>query len=296
MRIFAIIWILLTTVSCVKTLDVTTDVNQVNRYYAFAFFNPDSTGKLMLGRMNGITEPYAFIDTAKAEVSNLTRIESNNMLSVGEGNYRSGRMGFSSGDTLQLQVEWNKNLILIKDKVPEGIEINDVKSYPYTANYVGRTTAFTLSFKDSAYAENHYRIWIQEAYWKYKRNNQDEIIDSSWVLSTMPISGTELPFIRNEYNVYTNRELLCTDETFNGLETSFVVFRNAPEEKDIRRVYFDVFIENLSPSLYHYYNDRNAHLWQQTSITQLPTEVEGNLGNVYGVMGIFRASRFRINL
>jgi hypothetical protein len=55
-----------------------------------------------------------------------------------------------------------------------------------------------------------------------------------------------------------------------------------------------VVIENLDVDLYNYYNSRNAHLWQQSSIIQTPTQVQGNLGSVFGVIGAYSVDAFTI--
>ena len=282
--------------SCVKELDIS-DVDQNNtQVYAFAFFNPDSVGKVSIGRIQGITQPFSWVDTAKVLVENTVSGEVQSFASVGNGDYQSSKFTFETSDSLLLSFSLGLTEYHVMERVPEDISIEKVETYPFIANFVGRTTAFSIRFKDSAAAKNHYRIWINEAFWEYELDEDGEVSDSTLVSQIMPISGTELPFIRNEYNVYTNKELLFTDETFNGLNTSLVVYRNAPNDQTIRRLYFDVYLENLSPSLFHYYNDRNAHLWQQNSITQLPTAVEGNWGNAYGVFGIYRAKRFRVAL
>ena len=282
--------------SCVKELDVTDSDQNSTQVYAFAFFNPDSLGKVSIGRIKGITQPYSWVDTAKVLVENTVSGEVQSLASIGNGAYQSSKFDYRTSDSLLLSFSLGKAEYQEIERVPEDIAIEKVESYPFIANFVGRTTAFNLTFKDSAAAKNHYRIWINEVFWEYELDEDGLISDSTLVSQIMPISGTELPFIRNEYNVYTNKELLFTDETFNGLNTSLVVYRNAPNDLTIRRLYYDVYLENLSPSLFHYYNDRNAHLWQQNSITQLPTEVEGNWKNAYGVFGIYRAKRFRVSL
>lgn len=282
--------------SCVKELDVN-DVDESNtQVYAFAFFNPDSVGKVNIGRIKGITKPYSWVDTAKVLVENTVNGEVQSLPSIGNGAYQSSKFAYHTADSLLLSFSLGNDEYQEMERVPEDIVIEKVEIYPFIANFVGRTTAFSIRFKDSAAAKNHYRIWINEAFWEYQLDEIGLVIDSVLVTQIMPISGTELPFIRNEYNVYTNKELLFTDETFNGLNTSLVVYRNAPNDQTIRRLYYDVYLENLSPSLFYYYNGRNAHLWQQNSITQLPTAVEGNWSNAYGVFGIYRAKRFRVSL
>ena len=121
-------------------------------------------------------------------------------------------------------------------------------------------------------------------------------IDSVSQTERVAISGNEIPFLRNPYNAYTTKEILFSDETFNGVAARFEIFETLIKSNSniYKTEYIDIYLENISESIYTYLNTRNAHLWQQNSITQLPSKVTGNLGVAYGVFGAYSTDRYRI--
>lgn len=121
-------------------------------------------------------------------------------------------------------------------------------------------------------------------------------IDSSRFSERISLGGNEVPFLRNPYNTYTTKELIFSDETFNGVSAKFEIFETLVKNNSATSVTesIDVYLENISESIYTYLNTRNAHLWQQNSITQLPSKVHGNLGVAYGVFGAYSTDKFRI--
>jgi hypothetical protein len=138
-------------------------------------------------------------------------------------------------------------------------------------------------------------LWVEERYWLYERSKLGVLVDSSLRVRKLPISGNDIAFLRNPYNVYSSRELLFSDVTFNGLRVGLEFYRALGESELERTESYRVLLENLHPDLYVYYNDRNAHLWQQSSITQTPTKVEGNMENVYGIFGLYQVSEFVVD-
>jgi hypothetical protein len=54
-----------------------------------------------------------------------------------------------------------------------------------------------------------------------------------------------------------------------------------------RPVSIEFHFEYISKSLYEFYNTRNAHIWQQQSISQLPGMIKGNVPGAYGVVGAY---------
>jgi hypothetical protein len=112
-------------------------------------------------------------------------------------------------------------------------------------------------------------------------------LDSAIEWQTMKIDGNETPFVRNNFNNYTEQEILFSDEIFNGVLSTFrfhnlLPFQNTTSEKTMSVL---VTLENISFATYQYYNSRAEHLWSQKSITQLPGPVQTNIPKGYGVLG-----------
>ena len=127
----------------------------------------------------------------------------------------------------------------------------------------------------------------------YSFDANNSIIDSNIIWEKSSISGDEIGFIRNTYNTYTTKELLFSDESFNGLTSTFTFYLTKPEnESSSRIIQHRIVIENLPLELFDYYNSRNAHLWQQSSITQSPTPLSGNIPNMYGVFSAYNLTEY----
>ena len=79
-------------------------------------------------------------------------------------------------------------------------------------------------FKDSAYNRNFYRLYCLRTFKKYTLDKDGKKIDSVSQTERVAISGNEIPFLRNPYNSYTTKEILFSDETFNGVAARFEIF------------------------------------------------------------------------
>jgi hypothetical protein len=103
----------------------------------------------------------------------------------------------------------------------------------------------------------------------------------------LKIDGNEIPFQRNNYNNYTDYEILFSDETFNGVLSSLEFYNLLPfsNTKTEKTLSVTITLDNLTKALFDYYNSRAAHLWNQRSITQLPGPIQSNIPNGYGVIG-----------
>ena len=107
--------------SCVKELDIS-DADQNNtQVYAFAFFNPDSLGKVSIGRIKGITQPFSWVDTAKGLVENTVSGEVQSLASVGNGAYQSPKFVFQTSDSLLLSFSLGFTEYHVMERVPEDI-------------------------------------------------------------------------------------------------------------------------------------------------------------------------------
>ncbi len=266
--------------SCVKKIDNRSDTPKIQAYFVHAFICPDSTTSLQVGKVSGITEPTEFIDDAMIELFNPSKGKRWTLLGKKQGKYVANcEVNFN--DSVSVEIALKTGKIQKRIKIPNAVKIQKVVQYTTTISFIGPTLAYKISFKDSAYTDNFYRIYVKQIRRKFFDNG-----DSLDVVEQVPISGDELPFLRNIYNNYTTKELLFSDETFNGLKNDFEIYERIPGLKAGEKIISStVYIENLDLALFTYYNSRNAHLWQQSSIIQTPTQVQGNLGTVFGVVG-----------
>ncbi len=266
--------------SCVKKIDNRSDTPKIQAYFVHAFICPDSTTSLQVGKVSGITEPTEFIDDAMIELFNPSKGKRWTLLGKKQGKYVANcEVNFN--DSVSVEIALKTGKIQKRIKIPNAVKIQKVVQYTTTISFIGPTRAYKISFKDSAYTDNFYRIYVKQIRRKFFDNG-----DSLDVVEQVPISGDELPFLRNIYNNYTTKELLFSDETFNGLKNDFEIYERIPGLKAGEKIISStVYIENLDLALFTYYNSRNAHLWQQSSIIQTPTQVQGNLGTVFGVVG-----------
>lgn len=276
--------------SCVKEVRVTDSGEKPNAYFLNAFLCEDSQARVQIGRVSGITEAYDFV--ADASVVLVSKGQRFPMAHVRDGWYASSLFVAAPNDSIRLEVVHGLKGFTRELRSPTRLQIQGVQTFPVVVGFLGRTTGFRLRFRDSAYTDNFYRLYVEERYWLYEQDGSGARVDSVLRVRKLPISGNDLAFLRNPYNVYASRELLFNDVTFNGLRYSFEFYRALGVSVLERTESYRVVVENLHPDLYRYYNDRNAHLWQQGSITQTPTKVEGNIANVYGIFGLYQVAEF----
>ncbi len=279
--------------SCVKEIPADDTGLRPEAYYLNSFLCSDSQARVQLGLVSGIDEGYRYV--TDAEVVLISKGNRYPMTYIREGWYVSSIFKVLANDSLQVEVVHGNKGFTRNLRTPSRVQIKSVQRYPVVVSFLGRTDGFRLRFQDSAYMDNFYRLWVEERYWLYDRAEDGSIVDSVLKQRKLPISGTEISFLRNPYNVYSSRELLFNDVTFNGLNTVLEFYRTLGFSKDERRVSYRIVLENLHPDLYSYYNDRNAHLWQQGSITQQPTKVVGNIDGVYGIFGLYQVSEFVVD-
>jgi hypothetical protein len=276
--------------SCVKELPSGQTGEKPDAYFVNAFICSDSLARVQLGKVSGISEGYEF--TADAAVTLVVSGQRFPMTYRGAGWYENGLFSSMPGDSVLLEVVRGNVKFGKSIQVPSRVSISNVQTFPVVVGFSGRTLGFRLRFVDSAVQENYYRLWVVERYMKYLTNSAGTINDSLILERKLPISGNELSFLRNPYNVYANREVLFSDETFNGLNTVIEFHRSLALKSDERTLTYRVVFENISEALFTYYNMRNAHIWQQSSITQTPTTVKGNLEGVYGIFGAYQVAEY----
>ena len=278
--------------SCVKEVPVNDGGEKPDAYFLNAFLCADSQARIQVGKVSGVTEAYNYV--SDATVSLISKGIRYPMTYLREGWYASSLFVSEGNDSVRVEVIHGSKGFTRELKSPSRLAIQRVQTFHVVVSFLGRTTGFRLSFQDSAYNNNFYRMWVEERYWLYEKSKLGVLLDSSLRVRKLPISGNDIAFLRNPYNVYSSRELLFSDVTFNGLRVG-LEFHRALGQSDLERtVSYRVVLENLHSDLYHYYNDRNAHLWQQSSITQTPTKVEGNLEGVLGIFGLYQVDDFEI--
>jgi hypothetical protein len=112
---------------------------------------------------------------------------------------------------------------------------------------VGRTKAYRIYFKDSAYKTNYYRIYGVRHYKKYTIDAVLGKVDSFLYEDKLPIGGTEVCFLRNSYNNYTTKEILFSDEIINGTESMLEFYETLPRSVSNSIVLYqiDIYLENV---------------------------------------------------
>lgn len=276
--------------SCVKKIDNSEGIPKIEAYYVHAYICPDSSTNIQVGKVSGITEEVQFINDAQVEVFNANKGKRWLLLNKNSGRYLND-CDLNYNDSVLVQITLGSGKISKKIRVPNAVKIQKVVKYTTSVGFIGPTRAYRISFKDSAYIDNYYRIYLKQMRRKYFENGDS--LDFSELVS---ISGNELPFVRNIYNSYTTKEVLFSDETFNGLKNDLVIYERLPGLSANEVILSStVVIENLNEDLYNYYNSRNAHIWQQSSIIQTPTQVQGNLEDVFGVVGGYSVDSYTVD-
>lgn len=280
--------------SCIDEVPLMSNDNAPQAIVIHAFINPDSVVNVNIAKISELDEPYVWISNAK--VSFLRNNRDTSILNyISGGNYVSN-FQYRNNDSLYLSVDHALYKSVIGIKVPSKVKIRQIDTFRALIGTVGKTRVFRIYFKDSAYNRNFYRIYGIRNLKKYVLDKVGNRIDSARFSERISLGGNELPFLRNPYNTYTTKELIFSDETFNGVSAKFEIFETLVKNNSATSVTesIDIYLENISESIYSYLNTRNAHLWQQNSITQLPSKVNGNLGAAYGVFGAYSTDKYRI--
>lgn len=286
------ILILFSFTSCVKELDYQNNQKLEVNAALHAFLNPDSIPVIDLKRVVNITENISGIIDANIEIINVSNSGKSNLIHQKGGSY-SGNLQIDPNDILNLSVQWNNQQFFAQTIVPSKPVIDTAYSELNFVGSVGYTRLFNFTLKDLAASNDFYRLYLMTKKMVYSFDANNSIIDSNIIWEKSSISGDEIGFIRNTYNTYTTKELLFSDESFNGLTSTFTFYLTKPEnESSSRIIQHRIVIENLPLELFDYYNSRNAHLWQQSSITQSPTPLSGNIPNMYGVFSAYNLTEY----
>jgi len=282
--------------SCIEEVPIVQNSDSPKSLVIHSFIHPDSFVNATVSEVSQITSAYNWINNA-----NLTILSKSKGLfsfgNFGNGNY-SMNQNFLPNDSLKFQITHSLLNDIIPIKIPSRIRINRLDTFTALISNVGKTKTYRIYFKDSAYNTNYYRIYGIRHFKKYTIDAVLGKLDSFLYEDKLPIGGTEVCFSRNSYNNYTTKEILFSDEIINGTESRLEFYETLPRaiSKSIVLYQIDIYLENIDINIFNYLNSRNAHIWQQNSITQLPTSVIGNISNGFGVIGGYTNDVIRIKL
>ncbi|MFN4914276.1 MAG: DUF4249 family protein [Sphingomonadales bacterium] len=177
----------------------------------------------------------------------------------------------------------------IRGKVPNAISIDAFDTSRMLVPGTGRAFSINMRFNDPAAFENHYRCYLYKTSFKYIYDYTGILTDSFLKSELISLFSDDPVAIQNNYNNYSSREVIFSDATFNGVNKQMVFYTSDPLLKTARErpVGVSFHLENISKSLFNFYNTRNAHIWQQQSISQLPGRITGNIPGGYGVAGAY---------
>lgn len=207
---------------------------------------------------------------------------------AGNGIYQFGASTYRPGDSFRLSALLpGISPATVRGRLPNDVVITGVDTGRQLIPGVGRAFAMKLKFTDSAAYTNYYRVYLRKSYYQYVYDYQGVLVDSLYKQEVISVYSSELPAIENNYNNYTSREVLFSDATFNGVrnELLFYTADKLMRSRQSRPVAIDFYLENLDKPLYQYLNTRNAHIWQQQSISQIPGVLQGNVPGAFGVVG-----------
>jgi hypothetical protein len=282
--------------SCIEEVPIVQISASPKTLVIHSFIHPDSFLNATVSEVSQITSSYIWINDA-----NLTILsKSKGLFSFngnGNGKYAMNQ-NFLPNDSLKFQISHSLLTDIIPIKIPSRIHIKRLDTFTTLISNVGKTKAYRIYFKDSAYNTNFYRIYGVRHFKKYTIDAVLGKVDSFLYEDKLPIGGTEVCFTRNSYNNYTTKEILFSDEIINGTELRLEFYETLPRAVSNAIVLYqiDIYLENIDVNIFNYLNSRNAHIWQQNSITQLPTSVIGNIVNGFGVVGGYTNDVIRIKL
>jgi hypothetical protein len=274
--------------SCSREIPLPKSVEIANGSVIHMFLQPDSNIVADCSKVVGILNPFEPESNAKIKIqinaSPPFQLNNNSL-----GIYSNQMVKVKARDTVWVHYTSPTDSFDLTEIVPSNISFIKTDSLTEPVAGIGITQGFKIQFQDSAVDQNYYRIYAKRLIRKYTLDQNNNITDSLQYWETMKIDGNDLPFLRNNYNNYTEQEILFSDETFNGVLATFHFYNLLPNpnnktEKTLSTI---ITLENLSKPLYDYYNSRAAHIWSQKSITQLPGPLTGNVPNGYGVIGAF---------
>lgn len=284
--VIVLLWLASLASSCSREILITNQNETATGPVIQCILQPDSSHTLLYSRVVGISENFSPQNNALISLRINSKI-TYPFFVKSPGVFQTDPSTISPRDSFYLNFSSPLDTFELFGAMPSAIEFTKTDTFTQPIAGIGLTQNFLIQFRDSAIDENFYRITAHQSIKRYLFNRSNQIIDSSITWEPLKIDGGEIPFLRNNYNNYTDHEILFSDDIFNGALTTFEFYNLLPfsNSKSEKTLAVKVTLENLTKDLYDFYNSRAAHLWNQKSITQLPGPVEGNIPNGYGVIG-----------
>jgi hypothetical protein len=275
---------------CIKEIPYNSDYLKTPLPAVHCFITPDS----ILTADCRLTAPFgskdmpignAFFSIIKSNTTKDTTIY------TGNGIHLFGSNSLKSGDTFVFRGYVNGYKFDISEIIPKQVFIKNFDTIRQLIPGIGRAFSVAVRFDDDAAFENYYRCYLYKTAYRYIYDYTGKLSDSFLQKDIISLYSDDLAATDNDYNNYSSRELLFSDATFNGVNKYMVLYTSDPLLKTPaeRPVSIEFHLENISKSLFNFYNTRNAHIWQQQSISQLPGKIMGNVPGAFGVVGSYTA-------
>lgn len=274
--------------SCIKEVPLISIDKVEPKPVFYMFINPDSSLQSFFGQASGITESEVKIDNATVNLFQNGTLQGN-MVAAGSGRYFIGPNKFKPRDSFAVTGTDGVHTFTVKGKIPTKPVIISSDTQTLLIPGLGPAFAIDLTFADSAIDDNYYRLSLKRTWYAYKLDKNLKRIDSTLKTAFINIAGSELAYIQNNYNNYTSKEIIFSDATFNGTipKHRFYTSQAIHETMLNKTISLELIFENFDKPLFDYYNTRNAHLWQQQSITQIPGVILGNIPGGYGIVAAY---------
>lgn len=286
-------------VSCIKEIPYNQSSQTAPGHAVHCFITPDS----IIVSDCRLTAPFGSKDVPVADAKFIIQYPSGQIMDsslyTGNGLHIFKTNTLQSGDSF---IFWGNILgqpsFKIPAVIPNAISILQIDTSRQIIPGVGRAFSVVLKFSDNPINNNFYRCFMYKKSYRYVYDYAGNLSDSFLKKEIIALFSNELPVIENDFNNYTSRELLFSDATFNGVNQNMAFYTSDPLiiTRLERPVGIEFHIENIDKNLYDFYNTRNAHIWQQQSISQLPGSIIGNIPGMYGVMGGYTKDFKVVNL
>jgi hypothetical protein len=275
--------------ACIKEIPYDSDTNTPSMPAVHCFITPDS----VLTADCRLTAPFGRKDIPIAGAGFYilkSGKKSDSSLYTGNGIHRFATNSVKAGDTFVFSGNIaGFNAFEIPCIAPREIFIQQFDTTRLLVPGIGRAFSIELKFNDDAIFENFYRCYMYKSAYQYIYDNNGKISDSTLKRELIALFSDNQAAVENTFNNYTSREIIFSDATFNGVKQNMVFYTSDPLVKTNgeRPVGIEFYLENISKSLFDFYNTRNAHIWQQQSISQLPGKIVGNVPGAFGVVGAY---------
>jgi hypothetical protein len=284
--------------ACVKEIPYNPDMKTDPTPAVHCFITPDS----ILTADCRLTAPFGRKDVPVANAKfSLSKVghQQDTALYIGNGIHRFSSNTTRANDSLIFKgnvagIQAFEIPVIIPGHTP--IKILDTTRQLIPG--IGRAFSVSIWFNDDATKNNYYRCYLYKTAYKYIYDYTGKISDSFLKKEIIALFSDNLAAAENDFNNYTSREVIFSDATFNGVFKNIVFYTSDRLQKTAieRPTGIEFHLENISKPLFDFYNTRNAHIWQQQSISQLPGRITGNIPGGYGVVGAYTGDYSQIAL